>query len=132
MFAHSLNVSSIWPIDRTLSSVTTLGQSGPGSNGNGEVFHQLQSWSLTIISWTNSVLFEHSLYLIFFNNFVVNKNLTLINWYYKNKFTKLKKWFNKCIFLYLVLWKFTCFVGKNIENYQRFNDLNIFVFCVDC
>ena len=26
--------SSIWPIDRTPSDVTTLGQSGPGSNGN--------------------------------------------------------------------------------------------------
>ena len=26
--------SSIWPIDRTLSGVTTPGQSGPGSNGN--------------------------------------------------------------------------------------------------
>ena len=26
--------SSIRPIDRTLSGATTLGQSGPGSNGN--------------------------------------------------------------------------------------------------
>ena len=26
--------SSIWPIDKTLSSATTLGQSGPGSDGN--------------------------------------------------------------------------------------------------
>ena len=26
--------SSIWPIDRILSSATTLGQSGPGSDGN--------------------------------------------------------------------------------------------------
>ena len=31
--------SSIWPIDRTLSGATTLGQSGPGSNGNKEVLH---------------------------------------------------------------------------------------------
>ena len=31
--------SSIGPIDRTLSGATTLGQSGPGSNGNEEVFH---------------------------------------------------------------------------------------------
>ena len=26
--------SSIWPIDRTLTGTTTLGQSGPESNGN--------------------------------------------------------------------------------------------------
>ena len=26
--------TSIWPVDRTLSGDTTLGQSGPGSNGN--------------------------------------------------------------------------------------------------
>ena len=32
-------VCFIWPIDRMLSGVTTPGQSGPGSNGNGEVFH---------------------------------------------------------------------------------------------
>ena len=25
---------SIWPIDKTLSIVSILGQSGPGSNGN--------------------------------------------------------------------------------------------------
>ena len=32
-------VCSIWSIARTLSSATTLGQSGPGSNGNKEVLH---------------------------------------------------------------------------------------------
>ena len=32
-------VCSIWPIDRTLSVATTLGQSGPGSNGNKGVVH---------------------------------------------------------------------------------------------
>ena len=26
--------SSIWPLDRTLSGTTTLGQSGPGSDDN--------------------------------------------------------------------------------------------------
>ena len=31
--------SSIWPIDRTLSGATILGQSEPGSNGNEEVLH---------------------------------------------------------------------------------------------
>ena len=44
--------SSIWPIDRTYSSVTTLGQSGPGSDRNerGTLhFPKLQHyWSLTI------------------------------------------------------------------------------------
>ena len=30
--------SSIWPIDRTLSGATTLGQSGPGSNGKYSAF----------------------------------------------------------------------------------------------
>ena len=35
--------SSIWPIDRTLSDTTTLGQSGLGSNGNGRVLHIPQS-----------------------------------------------------------------------------------------
>ena len=33
----SMQFSSIWPIDRTLSGATTQGQSGPGSNGNEEV-----------------------------------------------------------------------------------------------
>ena len=32
-------VCSMWPIDRTLSGVTTLGQTGPGSNANEEVLH---------------------------------------------------------------------------------------------
>ena len=35
--------SSIWPIDRTFSCATILGQSGPGSNGNKGVFHIPQS-----------------------------------------------------------------------------------------
>ena len=33
----------IWPINNTLSGATTLGQSGPGSNGNERVFHIPQS-----------------------------------------------------------------------------------------
>ena len=32
-------VCSIWPIERTLSGATTLGQNGPGSNGNEGVLH---------------------------------------------------------------------------------------------
>ena len=35
--------SSIWPKYRTLSSTTTLGQSGPGSNGKEEVLYIPQS-----------------------------------------------------------------------------------------
>ena len=31
--------SSIWPIDGSLTGTTTLGQSGPGSNGNEGVLH---------------------------------------------------------------------------------------------
>ena len=30
----SLQFSSIWPIDKTLSGATTLSQNGPGSDGN--------------------------------------------------------------------------------------------------
>ena len=43
-FNHSkwLN-SSIWPIDGILTDITTPGQSGPGSNGNEELLHSLQS-----------------------------------------------------------------------------------------
>ena len=39
--------SSIWPTDRTLSSVTTPGQSEPGSDGNEEVLHIPRSSSIT-------------------------------------------------------------------------------------
>ena len=35
--------SSIWPIDRTLSSALTPGQSEPGNNGNERVLHIPQS-----------------------------------------------------------------------------------------
>ena len=41
---------SIWLILGTLTGITTLGQSGPGSNGNEVVtlhFSELQNWSLT-------------------------------------------------------------------------------------
>ena len=48
----STQFSSIWPIDRTLSGTTTLGQSGPGSDGNERVLRispKLQHYSnLTI------------------------------------------------------------------------------------
>ena len=39
--------SSIWPIDRTLSGVTTPGLSWPGSNGNEGILRIRQSFSIT-------------------------------------------------------------------------------------
>ena len=46
-FSISTLFSSIWPIDRTLSGATTLGQSGPGSDGNEEVLCISQCSSIT-------------------------------------------------------------------------------------
>ena len=43
----STQFSSIWPIDRTLSGATTLGQSGPGSDYNEGVLHSPQNSSIT-------------------------------------------------------------------------------------
>ena len=34
VYRYQMSNSSVWPIDRTLSSATTTGQSGPGSNSN--------------------------------------------------------------------------------------------------
>ena len=42
-----MQLSSIWPIDRTLSVATTQGQSGPGSDGNEGVLHTSQSSRIT-------------------------------------------------------------------------------------
>ena len=39
--------SSIWPIDCTLSDVTTLGQSGPGSDDYEGVLHIPQNSRIT-------------------------------------------------------------------------------------
>ena len=41
-----MHFSSIWLIDRTLSSATTWGQSGPGSDGNEGVLHIPHSMSV--------------------------------------------------------------------------------------
>ena len=46
-FGISTQFSSIWPIDRTLSGATTLGQSEPGRNGNDGVLRIPQSPSIT-------------------------------------------------------------------------------------
>ena len=48
-FTISTKFSSIWGIDRTLSGATTLGQSGPGSDGNEGVLHIPQTFSITVI-----------------------------------------------------------------------------------
>ena len=42
-----MSKSSIWPIDRTLSGATTLGLSGPGSDGNEGVLCIPQSSRIT-------------------------------------------------------------------------------------
>ena len=46
-FSTSTQFSSIWPIDRTFSGATTLGQSGIGSDGNEGVLRVPQSSSNT-------------------------------------------------------------------------------------
>ena len=46
-FSISTQFSSIWPINRTLSGVTTPGQSGPGSDGNKGVLRIPQSSRFT-------------------------------------------------------------------------------------
>ena len=46
-FSKSTQISSIWTIDRTLSGATTLGQNGPGSNGN--------KWALCIPQSSNII-----------------------------------------------------------------------------
>ena len=47
-FSISTQFSSIWPIDRTLSGVTTPSQSGPGSDGNEGILCIPQSSNITI------------------------------------------------------------------------------------
>ena len=46
-FSISTQLSSIWPIDKNLSDATTLGQSGPGSDGSKGILHIPQSSSIT-------------------------------------------------------------------------------------
>ena len=46
-FSISTQFSSIWPIDRTLSSATTPGQSGPQSDSNEGVLCFPQNSSIT-------------------------------------------------------------------------------------
>ena len=47
---RTIQFSSIWPIDRTLSGATTPSQSGPGSDGNEGVLHIPQSLNIRLFS----------------------------------------------------------------------------------
>ena len=51
-----MQFSSIWPIDRTLSSATTPSQSGPGSNGNEVVLYIPQSSSIAETSTSDCLV----------------------------------------------------------------------------
>ena len=48
--------TSMWPIDRTLSSATTPGQSGPGSDGNEGVVRIPQNSSINGTSPSDCLL----------------------------------------------------------------------------
>ena len=56
LFALSLNVGYIWPIDKILSGDTTLGQCGPGSDGIEGVLLIPQSCSITRASPSNCLM----------------------------------------------------------------------------
>ena len=69
LFAPSLNVKHSYLTHRTISSATTLGQSGPRSTGNEEVLHFLQSPNITgaspsdcLVSYPGHLLRESYLY----------------------------------------------------------------------
>ena len=53
--------SSSWPIDGTQSGTTTLGQSGPESNGNEGVFHIFQSSRTGASPWDSFVTYPRYL-----------------------------------------------------------------------
>ena len=55
-FSISTQISSIWPRDKTLSGATILGQSGPGSDGNGGVLRIPQSSRITGTSSSDCVV----------------------------------------------------------------------------
>ena len=61
-FSISIQFSSIWPTDRTLSGATTLDQSGPGNDGNKGVLCIPQNSIITgTSSWDCWTLFERVL-----------------------------------------------------------------------
>ena len=55
-FSISTQFSSIWPIYKPLSGTTTLGQSGPGSDGNERVLSILQSRNAVGVFYCSSRL----------------------------------------------------------------------------
>ena len=59
LFNISMQFSSIWPIDRTLSGATTPGPSGPESDGNERVIHIPQSSSITGASSSDCLVSYH-------------------------------------------------------------------------
>ena len=54
--------SSIWPIDRVRSDATTLGQSGPGSDGNEGVFRFPKNSSITGTSPSDCLVSYQDIY----------------------------------------------------------------------
>ena len=62
LFNISIQFSSICPIDKTLSGATTLGQCGPGSDGNKGVLNIPQNSSITGASPSDCLVsyLEHS------------------------------------------------------------------------
>ena len=55
-FSISIQSNSIWPIDRTLSGGTSLGQSGPGSDRNKGVIYIPERSSITGASPSNCLV----------------------------------------------------------------------------
>ena len=55
-FCINTRVSSIWPIDKTLSGITTPGLSGPGSDGNKGVLHIPQTLRITKTSRSDCLM----------------------------------------------------------------------------
>ena len=50
--------SSIWPMDRTLSSSMTPGLNGPGSDGNEGILRIPQSFSITEVSPSDCLVYS--------------------------------------------------------------------------
>ena len=63
MHTDEMSNSSILPNDRNLSGATTMGLSGPGSNGNEEVLSISLSFSSTVVSPSDCLVLDpgHSL-----------------------------------------------------------------------
>ena len=89
-FTISMQFSSIWPIDRTLSGATTLGLSGPRSDGNERVLHMPQSSCITGTSPSDCLVsyLPHSLWgsypsvevqLVYSTFKILNRTITVSN-----------------------------------------------------